>query len=154
MLYLSAYFERRRAEYTDLMFNVSADGRWTQWINFFLNGIAAQALDSRQRMRQLRDLRGRYWERIKGARNAGNLLKLVDALFAVPIMTNNRARILLGQSIQSSSSAVARLVEEGILEPLAVPGRAGYFAAKPIFEIVDNVESAPTVTTAEATQTA
>jgi cell filamentation protein, protein adenylyltransferase len=141
MFYLSAYFERRRIEYNDLLFSVSADGRWAQWITFFLNGVSAQARDSRQRMRQLQLLRGQYWSLISRARNAPALLKLVDALIELPAMSNARAQSILGQSLQSSSAAVDRLVAEKILSPLERPGRAEYFVAREIFEIIDRAEA-------------
>ena len=137
MLYLSAYFERRRVEYNDHMFSVSADGRWTQWITFFLNGVTIQSRDSRLRMRQLQTLRAQYWGRISRARNAPALLKLIDALIELPAMSNGRAQSILGQTLQSSSSAVDRLVKEGILVPFERPGRTEYFVAPGIFEIID-----------------
>lgn len=143
MLYLSAYFESRRTEYNDLMFRVSSDGRWADWITFFLNGIAAQARDSRQRMRQLQLLRGNYWGRIQSARNAPALLKLIDALIELPIMSNARAQTILGQTLQSSSSAVNRLVDVGVLAAMNVPGRAEFFVAREILEIIDRAEAVP-----------
>lgn len=141
MLYLSAYFERRRAEYNDLMFSVSSDGRWAEWIAFFLDGIATQARDSRQRMRQLQVLRGTYWGRIQSARNAPALLKLIDALIELPILSNGRAQTILMQTLQSSSSAVDRLVDVGVLAPIKVPARAEFFVAREILEIIDRAEA-------------
>ncbi len=63
MLYLSAYFERRRAAYNDAMFAVSADGRWSDWITFVLRGIALQAQDALSRVAQLNRLRSTILER-------------------------------------------------------------------------------------------
>ena len=39
LLYLSAYFERNRAEYYHLLRRVSQNSEWTEWIDFFLNGV-------------------------------------------------------------------------------------------------------------------
>jgi Fic family protein len=143
MFYLSAYFERRRLEYNDLMFAVSSDGRWADWITFFLNGVSVQARDSRQRMRQLQHLRNRYWAKISKARNAPALLKLVDALIELPVMSNGRSQSILNQSLQSSSAAVDRLVDEKILSPLERPGRTEFFVAREIFDIIDRAEAVP-----------
>jgi Fic family protein len=143
MLYLSAYFERRRAEYTDHLFNVSTDGRWSDWLLFFLRGVAAEARDSRERMRQLQELRATYWTRVLSARNAAALLMLIDALIELPVMTNARAQSILGQSLQSSSAAVDKLVSEGILTALPRPGRTQFFVSQQIFSIVDRAEAVP-----------
>ena len=61
MLYLSAFFERRRVQYTDLMFAVSLMARWAEWITFFLRGVATQSRDALARVRELSALRSRYY---------------------------------------------------------------------------------------------
>src|SRR5436190_5669971 len=43
LLYLSSYFEQNRDEYMDLLLAVSQQGRWTDWVEFFLKGIARQS---------------------------------------------------------------------------------------------------------------
>ena len=46
LLYLSAYFERWRDAYIDLLYAVSQRGAWNAWLVFFLQGIAIQARDA------------------------------------------------------------------------------------------------------------
>ncbi len=143
MLYVSAYFERRRDEYNDLMLDVSRDGRWTEWIVFFLKAVTAQSRDATRRVRQLHDLRNDYHARVRDNRSAGALIKLVDALFELPFMTNPRARKILDQSFQTSSENVKRLVEHGILTPINRIGATQYFAAIDIYEVVNRAEAVP-----------
>ena len=56
LLYLSAYFERNRKLYYHLLLSVSHSGKWTDWIVFFLNGVAEQSRDAIKRSHQLMDL--------------------------------------------------------------------------------------------------
>ena len=70
MLYLSAYFEKRRTEYNDLMLAVSQDGQWESWLLFFLQGVAAQAKDAVVRTTQLQQLRARYRQKVTGVRRS------------------------------------------------------------------------------------
>jgi Fic family protein len=42
LLCLSAYFEKHRNEYVDLLAGVSRNGRWDLWIAFFLRGVVEQ----------------------------------------------------------------------------------------------------------------
>jgi len=52
VLYLSAFFERQRTTYYDLLLGVSQRGTWTEWVDFFLRGVAESA--SRRSCRQTR----------------------------------------------------------------------------------------------------
>lgn len=143
MLYLSAYFERRRAAYNDAMFAVSADGRWSDWITFVLRGIALQARDALTRVNQLNRLRAKYWNEVKNARNAGALQRLIDVLFGSPVMSAPIARRVLGQSSQTSGDVVRRLVAAQILRPGSVVGRTQFYLAHEIISIVDSVGQSP-----------
>jgi hypothetical protein len=44
VLYLSAYLERHRETYLDLMLAVSQKGMWLDWVRFFLKGLREPAL--------------------------------------------------------------------------------------------------------------
>jgi Fic family protein len=139
ILYLSAFFERRRAEYNDLMFMVSADGRWSEWITFFLRGVATQARDALARVTELNMLRSRYWAQASKARSAGALHQLIDRLFANPIISVTQAQRILGQSNQTSSTNVQKLVQYGIIQPYRVFGRSQFYVARDIMTVVDRV---------------
>ena len=55
LLYLSAYFERRRQDYYNLLLGVSERGAWHEWVMFFLRGVAEQAVDANNRAKRLQD---------------------------------------------------------------------------------------------------
>ncbi|GAC1541956.1 MAG: hypothetical protein NVS2B17_19920 [Candidatus Velthaea sp.] len=55
MLYLSAYFERRRTEYYDALLKVSTHGAWDEWLAFFLEGVATQSRERRSEPNALRN---------------------------------------------------------------------------------------------------
>jgi Fic family protein len=40
LLYMSQYFEDNRDEYIKLMFDVSSQSKWEEWISFFLKGVS------------------------------------------------------------------------------------------------------------------
>lgn len=54
--YMSGYLEANREEYISALRNVSRCGAWTEWIVFFLNGIAEQALENQKRASDILDL--------------------------------------------------------------------------------------------------
>ena len=43
LLYLSAFFERNRDLYLDLLLHVSETGEWKPWVDFFLRGVLESA---------------------------------------------------------------------------------------------------------------
>jgi len=56
LLYLSAFFERHRREYYDMLLAVSGKSAWREWVSFFLQGVAEQARHAGTRARRLQDL--------------------------------------------------------------------------------------------------
>src|SRR5438132_6614790 len=121
MLYLSAYFERHRAEYYRLLLEVSRDGRWEEWTSFFLRGLAEQSRDAVARSDKLLELWHKYRRAAQTARSSSLLLVLVDALFDRPFLTFSQAAKVLNVTFRSAQLSVQKLVDRRILEEL--PGR-------------------------------
>jgi Fic family protein len=70
LLYLSAFFERHRADYYRLLLGVSRRGAWFEWIDFFLRAVTEQANDAIARVRRILDLHADYRRRITSTRNS------------------------------------------------------------------------------------
>jgi Fic family protein len=143
MLYLSAYFERRREQYNDLMLNISRNAEWEPWVLFFLQGVAMQAKDAISRTKQLHALRESYHGRFKAARTPTSVLTIVDHLFQMPVITTPRAKKLLGFSWQAANENIQKLVDADILQRADLPGRIQYFLAPEIIDILDRAEAVP-----------
>ena len=138
LLYLSAYFERYRPRYYDLLSAVSERGAWREWTLFFLQGVVEQARDASDRSRRLHDLESEWRERLTGARAPALALKLAESLFVSPILTIPQAQKLLDVTYPTALRCVEKLVEARILQPTsgATYGRA--FAAERILAIVND----------------
>lgn len=121
MLYLSAYFERHRDDYYRHLLSVSQDGRWTEWISFFLRGVAEESRDTIQRSENLLSLWQRYRQSLQTVRSSGLLLTLVDELFHRPYLTFTQAAKTLNVTFRAAQLNVSKLVDAGILHEL--PGR-------------------------------
>jgi Fic family protein len=122
LLYLSAYFERHRDEYYRHLLLVSQQGKWTEWISFFLQGVTEQARDAVQRAGRLLEMREVYREQFQSARSSGSLLRLIDALFDRPYITVTGAAKIMKVTFRAANMNVAKLVDAGILHEL--PGRS------------------------------
>jgi Fic family protein len=137
MLYLSAYFERNRSEYYRLLLAVSQDGRWNEWVTFFLAGLAEQSQDAIKRSGELMSLWQQYRKRLQSARSSALSLALVDGLFNLPFPTFSSAAKMLKVTFRSAQLNVQKLVHAGIL--IEQPGRkyGRIFVAREILQILE-----------------
>ena len=116
LLYLSAYFDSRKNDYYDCLQYVRERGEISEWLRFFLSGVAVQAADAVDRAELLSDLREDYRSRLRG--NWGRATEVVDLLFGNPILTVRYVHERLGLSLPGATNILRRLVEQGIVREL------------------------------------
>jgi Fic family protein len=136
LLYLSAFFHRRRQDYYDLLIAVSERSAWTEWVQFFLQGVTEQARDAIARARRLQDLQVTWRERLMQARASALLLRLADYLFDAPVLTIPEAQRLLEVTYRSAQRSVAKLVEAGVLRQVGEASYGKTFIAAEILNII------------------
>lgn len=137
LLYLSAYFEKHREAYYDGLLQVSREGCWGDWIAFFLRGVETQARDAVVRLQRIQDLQHRYRQQYQSARSSALLLRLIDYLFATPMVTVRQVEEHLGVTFRSAQKHVRTLAEAGILHEVTGRARDRVYAAD---EIVRTIE--------------
>jgi len=137
LLYLSAFFEERKDEYINNLLNVSQRGVWSEWIQFFLQGVAEQARDAVRRAQQLQDLQRQYQQKVRGERAGGALSHLVDELFVSPGITISGAARILEMSYNAARLNVEKLVSLGILHEATGRKRDRVFIASDLTAIID-----------------
>lgn len=111
-LYVSGYLEQHERRHVALMLDSSQTGNFVPSIEFFLEAMRSAADESSRRADHLIHLRERYREQLHEARSSALTLKLVDALFELPLMTTQRAMRVLdvtaataGQHLNSVDSS-------------------------------------------------
>ena len=140
LLYLSAYFEYHRDAYRDHLLAVSRSGTWTEWIDFFLQGVAEQSTDTVQRSYQLLDLLQRYQSWALSTTRSANLARLVGLVLVRPVISISNVEEWLGVTQPGASRLVQQLVDRGFLEEVTGRQRNRRFAALEILEILDAPE--------------
>ena len=141
-LYLSAYFERHRTLYYDLLLGVSQRGAWEDWLAFFLEGVRTEAKDVAERARRLLDLWREWRERYGRKGGSAHILGLLDLLFERPVLTVPLVKDRLGITHAWANRLVQRLEEDGILTPVSERKRNRLYAAKEILEILEEARNA------------
>ena len=141
LLYLSAFFERHRSDYYDLLMGVSERGAWKEWVLFFLRGVTQQSRDAIVRAKRLQDLRAAWRAKLTEKRAPALLLRLVDVLFLSPEVSTSGAQRLLGVSYPTARGYVERLVREGILRQAHESAYGRTYVAAEILDVIGEDES-------------
>jgi Fic family protein len=140
LLNLSAYFEHYRQEYYDHLLAVSQQGKWEEWLRFFLRGISAQAQDSIFRMTRLQGIRTRYEELVQADNNPKRMSAVIDFLFSRPILTLRQLESALDIPYMAAKRYVDKLVAAGVLQETTGYARNRVFMAHDVFQALENNE--------------
>ena len=114
-LYLAGYLKAHQREYYSCLAGVQLRGRWTEWLGFFLEGIAAAATTEQATAQSLLNARRDWQDRTAHLRADAAARRLLDVLLGAPVQTVVSAREALGTSLQAANTGIAALLELGIL---------------------------------------
>jgi Fic family protein len=128
LLYLSAYFERNRSTYYELLLGVSQRGTVNDWVEFVLTGIAEQSRDATERAKKLQDLQARWKSQLSVKRSTSLILTLMESLFEYPILTIPWAAKYLGVTYAGAKKSVDKLADAGIIREVGPPNRRVFLA--------------------------
>ena len=129
---MSAFFEKRKKEYMDLMLNVSTQAGWESWIRFCLEGVVAQSADAENRCDKLLALHKDFHKRLKGG--SVRLSKLIDQLFSSPVISVNQYKKLFAVSYPTARSDLKKLEMAEIVQQIEHSDQITYYC-QPIYAI-------------------
>lgn len=116
LLYMSPTLERQKDRYIDLMYAVSRDGAWEEWVAFFLDAVAAAAAETITVVERLQDLQREYRERFQTARRSALMLRIVDLAFERPVRSISEVAEALGVTYQGAANNLRELIAHGVAE--------------------------------------
>jgi Fic family protein len=116
LLVVSPWFEQRREQYQEALFELSRTGDWESWIAFFAEGVAAAAKESQEKVERLVRLQGEQRAKVQDAGRRGVAERLAADLVGHPYVTVGDVKGLYDLSVQGATKAVNTLVDLGILE--------------------------------------
>jgi len=114
VLNISPWLEQNRTEYQDGLLRVSQTGDWDPWVCFISAAVHAEALEVIARVDKLLALQEGFQMTLKGSK--GVSLRIADDLIGYPMITASLAAKLYDVSYQAANSAIAKLVDRGILK--------------------------------------
>ncbi len=137
LLYLSAFFERHRDEYYDLLMAVSERGAWKEWVEFFLRGVAEQAEDATGRAKQLQDLHTAWRTQLQEAGVPSWMLGLADMLFETPVVSGRMVQKRFGVSHPTAMKGFRRFEDMGILREMTGRQRNRLYLATAVVNAIE-----------------
>lgn len=140
LLYLSFFFRREKQAYYDRLQAIRDDGDWEGWMRFFLRGVvevSRGATDLIRRIVALREAHRRTLTETMG-RSAANALRILEHLYAHPIVRVADVERLTGLSFANANRLVARLVDLGLLRETSGRRRDRAFAYAPYLALFED----------------
>ena len=136
-LYISYFLKKYQSEYYDRLSDVRAKGNFEQWVKFFLRAINESAQDAVQTIDELSSLHSKNEAAIqKLGRARISALRLFEYLEAHPIIEINKTSAALELSFNTTSKAIKRLTDLGILVSTKNTSRNRIFAYREYLDIL------------------
>lgn len=126
-IYLSPFFEQYKDEYVSKLFRISANGEWTEWLEFCLRGTIASAKDGIRRCEMLKQLKAIYLGRIEGV-STTRTHHLVEGLFHDPILRIVDIQHSCEVAYKTAKADIDVLQKAGILKQLPNQYPACFYA--------------------------
>lgn len=135
-LYLSAFFEKYKSEYTSSLFQISTEGNWFDWLSFCLRGTIEQSKDAIVRFEALLKLRRQYMRLLDERGGSIRLNRLIEHLFKSPVISVPYHGIMCDISYKTARQDIDKLIESGILTESENNTRPRFFFAPGIIELI------------------
>lgn len=143
IVYVSSYIYRHRRTYTDLLLRVSTEGDWGSWIGFILEAVITQTHDAIAQSERLIETRERYYETLKELNASARVFRLVDDLFAMPVLNAEEAERKLAVGKVTVYRDLALLERAGILTERTGRQRGRDWIANDIINIIETDAMVP-----------
>jgi len=127
-IYMSEYYDQRREEYADRLFNISTRADWDGWVEFCLKGIVLQAKDTIQRCDRLQRIKDDYMKKAREVGGDIRLTQIVEDIFQSPFIRVASLPAKLQITYPTAKKDIERLVEAGILSELENLSPKTYYA--------------------------
>jgi len=119
LLYLSYFLKKRRTEYYERLMQIRLSGAWESWVKFFLEGVGEVSQEAGSMAGAMIKLKQEMIDRLyQNHVSSIYAVKLIDLLFAKPIVDVRTMTDEFKISKESGNELVKRFEQLGILREL------------------------------------
>lgn len=119
VFYLSEFFEETDQEYRDRLLAITNEGKWQEWIEFFLMAVHTQAQKNMEKANNIHALYKELKPEFMRVTNSIYALPALDTLFRRPILNATDFASMAGIKARSRSGKILKdLLRANIIIPL------------------------------------
>jgi Fic family protein len=126
VLYLSRYIIGNKNDYYKRLLAVTAEGAWTDWIEYMLEAVRQTSLSTLSKIDAIRTLQGTMKLEMSQAISGGGHVGLLDVLFEQPYCRISNVMEVCGVSRPTATNWLNALKDNGVLVDVKV-GRERLF---------------------------
>lgn len=133
VLYISEYFEQNRDEYYRRLRNITLNGEWTEWIEFFLTAIAVQSKNNITKAKKITALYEDMKDKFREATHSERSITVLDTFFKRPIINVHSFTKKANITSRNTARSILQKLEKGnlIVKQQEGKGRNSAFYAFP-----------------------
>ncbi|HEY0458765.1 MAG TPA: Fic family protein [Pyrinomonadaceae bacterium] len=136
-LYLSLYFKRHREIYYELLQTVRTEGKWEEWLEFFLEGVQITAEEAVSSASKILTVFAADRQKIEGlGRAAASALRIHELLQKKPIISVPMASKELNLSAPTVRNSIDKLKEIGLVKEITGKKRDRLFSYQSYLDIL------------------
>lgn len=136
VLYLSLFFKQNRSDYYSKLQAIRDDGKWEEWIMFFLRGVAVTSRSALNAARRIRTLREEMVSQAKTITNSPNSIAFSDMLFRTVYVSAKTVGDHLSVTQPTANSLIDAYRHSGYLTQANTSQRNRVYAFKPYIDIL------------------
>jgi Fic family protein len=139
VLNLSVYFERYRFQYYDYLLTISQEGKWEEWLGFFLRGVAEQSKRALYSIKRLQEIRQNYQVFVDQDRNAERMAVIIDYLFTRPLFSAKQLSTEIGIPFKTAVDYLIKLEKQGLVREITGYARNRIYQADEVLQAVKEI---------------
>jgi Fic family protein len=132
---VSGYINKNRSEYYRLLQSVRAEREWNDLILFMLEGFHQQARETKMTLFRIMELLEKTREHLKAKHRKIYSAELVEAMFALPIITPVNLGKRLDVNYRTASRYLVELAKGNVLAESYV-GKYHLYANTPLLKLL------------------
>ena len=139
VLYFSFFFRKYHSEYNRHLQSIRDEGKWENWLTFFLGGVKEASSEAFETIRRILVLRESDRHRISAdmGRVAADGNHVLEHLFRNPSVRVEEVRRITNTGYAAANNLVKRLIKIGILREASNIKRNRVFHYHPYLQILD-----------------
>lgn len=139
ILYLSRSIIARKTDYYRLLRAVTAEGAWTEWVEFMLDAVRESATSTTRKIGSIRTCQDHIAQRARAATPGGRDAQFLAVLFEQPYCRIGTVVDRCDVSRQTASTWLHALVEAGLLQDVKA-GRERLFVNHEFLDVLTRPE--------------